>query len=59
MQVEKDLGGGIDRELNFRQDASAAVAKTTQILAVIHRSPALINERTLPLLYTTFVRPHL
>ena len=59
VQVEKDLGVHIDRELKFRQHASAAVAKATQILAVIRRSFALINERTLPLLYTTLVRPHL
>ena len=57
--VEKDLGVHIDCELKFRQQASAAVAKGTQILAVIRRSFALINECTLPLLFKALVRPHL
>ena len=51
VQVVKDLGVHIDSELKFRQHASAAVAKATQILAVICRSFALIDECTLPLLY--------
>ena len=55
VQVEKDLGVHIDCELKFRQQASTAVGKATQILAVIRRSFASINERTLPLLYKTLV----
>ena len=55
----KDLGVHIDSMLKFREHASAAVAKANQILAVIRRSFALIDERTLPLLFKTLVRPHL
>ena len=57
--VEKDLGIYIDKDLKFRKQASSAVAKATQVLAVIRRSFALINETTLPLLFKTLVRPHL
>ena len=35
------------------------MAKSIQILAVIRRSFALIDERTLPLIYKALVRPHL
>jgi len=54
-QVEKDLGVYIDSELKFRQQAASVVAKATQILAVIRRSFALIDEHTLPLLYKSLV----
>ena len=57
--LEKDLGLLVDADLKFREQASSAVAKATQILAVIRRSFALIDEVTLPLLFTTLVRPHL
>ena len=59
VQVVKDLGVHIDSELKFREHASAAVAKATQILAVIRRYFTLIDESTLPLLYKMLVRPHL
>ena len=58
-QLEKDLGINVDAELKFREHAASAVAKATQLLAVIRRSFALIDESTLPLLYKTVVRPHL
>ena len=57
--VEKDLGVYIDAPLKFRQQAASAVAKATQILAVIRRSFVLIDEYTLPLLFKSLVRPHL
>lgn len=58
-EVERDLGVHIDPLLKFRQQAAAAVAKATQVLAVIRRSFALIDEMTLPLLFKSLVRPHL
>ena len=58
-QVEKDLGVLVDSELKFRQQAASVVAKATQVLAVIRRSFALIDEVTLPLLFKSLVRPHL
>ena len=57
--LERDLGVHIDPELKFRQQASAAVSKATQVLAVIRRSFALLDSFTLPLLYKALVRPHL
>ena len=57
--LEKDLGVSIDPELKFREHASSAVGKATQVLAVIRRSFALLDEATLPMLYKTLVRPHL
>ena len=57
--VERDLGVRVDSILKFREQAAAAVAKANQVLAVIRRSFALIDERTLPMLYKTLVRPHL
>ena len=59
VQVKKDLGVQIDCDLKFRQHAASVVSKSTQILAVIRRSFALIDERTLPLLFKSLVRPHL
>ena len=57
--VERDLGIYIDCELKFKQHASGVAAKATQILAVIRRSFAVINQHTLPLLFKALVRPHL
>ena len=56
-EAEKDLGVHVDSELKFRKQASAAVAKGSQLLAVIRRSFVLIDTQTLPLLYKTLVRP--
>lgn len=58
-QVERDLGIRVDSILKFREQAAAAVAKANQVLAVIRRSFALIDETTLPMLFKTLVRPHL
>ena len=57
--VERDLGVMVDVELKFRQHAAAAVAKASQVLAVIRRSFGLLDKTTLPLLYKSLVRPHL
>ena len=57
--IERDLGVQIDSELKFRQHAAAAVAKASQVLAVIKKSFEKLDKTTLPLLYKTMVRPHL
>ena len=59
VQVEKDLGIQIDQDLKFRKHAATVVAKAFQILAVIRRSFALMDVRTLPTLFKSLVRPHL
>ena len=56
---EKDLGIVMDSNLKFRRQAASAVCKATQVLAVIRRSFAHLNEQTLTLLYKALVRPHL
>ena len=58
-QLERDLGVQVDTELKFREQAASAVAKATQILAMIKRSFMLLDGVTLPLLFKTLVRPHL
>ena len=54
---EKDLGIIIDNHLNFHRQTAAAVSKASQMLAVVRRSFANIDESTLPLLFRTMVRP--
>ena len=49
----------MDSGLKFRKQAASAVAKATQILAVIRRTFQAIDCVTLPLLFKTLVRPHL
>ena len=44
-----------DTELKFREQASAAVNKATQVPAVIQRSFAHLDDVTLPLLFKTLV----
>lgn len=56
---EKDLGIKIDTELKFHKQATSAVSKASQMLAVIRRSFVKIDATTLPLLYKSLVRTHL
>ena len=56
---EKDLGIIFDNQLNFHSQTAAAVSKASQMLAVVRRSFANIDEFTLPLLYKSIVRPFL
>ena len=58
-ESEKDLGIYVDPDLRFRRQAAGAVAKASQVLALIRRSFQAINCDTLPLLFKTLVRPHL
>ena len=44
--------------LKFHVQASAAVKKANQILGLIKRTIATKNEKTIPLLYMSLVRPH-
>ena len=56
---EKDLGVLIDRQLKFHAHTAAACNKANQILAVVRKSFANLNEYVVPLLYKSLVRPHL
>lgn len=59
VKKEKDLGILMDEKLKFHANTSAAVKKANRILGLIKKSFASLDETTLPLLYTTMVRPHL
>ena len=59
VREEKDLGIIIDDQLKFHQQTAAAISKASQMLAVVRRSFATLDEFTLPLLYKSMVRPFL
>ena len=56
-EEEKDLGVLIDKRLKFHSQTAAAISRASQILAVVRRAFANIDEVTLPLLYKSMVRP--
>ena len=56
---ERDLWVYVDNDLKFRKQAASAVAKASQVLALIRKSFRAINCDTLPLLFKSLVRPHL
>ena len=56
---EKDLGVLVDKELKFHQQTAAAVKKANMALGLIKKSFAFLDDRTLPLLFTSLARPHL
>ena len=53
---EKDLGVLIDDDLKFPKQTAAAVKS---VLGLMKKSFALLDKRTLPLLYKALVLPHL
>ena len=57
--VKKDLGVIIDNQLKFHTHTSASAKKANSILGLIKRSFVALDEDTLPLLFTSMVRPHL
>ena len=59
VREERDLGVVVDDELKFHQHMAAAIAKASQMLAVVRRSFANLDEVALPLLFKTVVRPFL
>ena len=59
VKEEKDLGVIMDNRLKFHTHASASVKKANKVLGLIKHSFAALDETTLPLLYTSMVRPHL
>ena len=56
---EKDLGVIVDKDLKFHQQSAAAVKKANSRLGIIKKSFASLDDKTLPLLYKSLVRPHL
>ena len=55
---EKDLGVLVDKELKFHHQTAAAVKKANMALGLIKKSFAFLDDRTLPLLFTSLARPH-
>ena len=53
VREEKDLGIAIADNLKFHKQTAAAISKASQMLAVVRRSFANLDEVTLPLLYRT------
>ena len=59
VKEQKDLGVLIDDGLKFHKQTAAAIKKANSVLGAIKRSFAKHNNTTLPLLFTSLVRPHL
>ena len=56
---EKDLGLLIDNDLKFHKQTAEAIKKGKSVLVLNKKSCAILDKRTLPLLYKSLVRPHL
>ena len=59
IEEQRDLGVLVDNELKFHKQTAAAVKKANAVLGLVKKSFALLDDRTLPLLYKSLVRPHL
>ena len=59
IEVEKDLGVIVDKDLKFHKHASFAIKKANTILGLIKRYFAVFDHKTLPKLFKAMVRPHL
>ena len=59
VKEEKDLGVGVDNRLKFHKHAASAVKQANKVLGLIKHSFTALDDTTLPLLYTSMVRPHL
>ena len=59
VEVEKDLGVIVDKNLKFHKHASFAVKKANTILGLIKIYFTVFDHKTLPKLFKAMVRPHL
>ena len=59
VKEEKDLGVVVDNRLKFHKHAASAVKQANKVLGLIKDSFTALDDTTLPLLYTSMVRPHL
>ena len=57
--AEKDLGVSADEDLKFHKHISNAVNKASRMLGLIRKTFTLLDETTVPRLFTAMVRPHL
>ena len=59
VEVEKDLGVIMDKDLKFHKHASFAIKKANTILGLIKRYFAVLDHKTLLKLFKAMVRLHL
>ena len=59
VKEEKDLDVVVDNRLKFHKHAASAVKQANTVLGLIKHSFTALDDTTLPLLYTSMVRPHL
>ena len=57
--AEKDLGVTVDEDLKFHKHIANAVNKASRMLGLIRKTFTLLDETTVPRLFTAMVRPHL
>ena len=58
-ESEKDLGVTIDNKLKFDKHIANAVNKASKMLGLVRKTFTLLDETTIPRLFTALVRPHL
>ena len=59
VEVEKDLGIYIDKNLGFDEHINLKVKKANSLVGIIRRTFTFINKHVFKPLFTTIVRPHL
>ena len=59
VKEEKDLGVAVDNRLKYHKRAASAVKQANKVLGLITHSFTALDDTTLPLLYTSMIRPHL
>ena len=57
--AEKDLSVTVDEDLKFHKHIANAVNKASRLLGLIRKTFALLDETTVPRLFTAMVRPYL
>jgi len=57
--AEKDLGLTVDEDLKFHKNVVKVVNKASRMLGLIRKTFSLLEQTTVPRLFTTMIRPHL
>ena len=59
VKEEKDLGVLIDDESKCHKQTTAAIKTANRVLGVVKKSFSYFDDRNLPLIYKSLIRPHL
>ena len=59
VKEENDLGVLIDDELKFHKQTADAITRANRILGVVKKSFFFFDDKNLPLIYNSLIRPHL